>query len=243
MAWLAPRAAAGIRRQVLVGSLSSGQVVAEGLHRRPTKEGVPMARSTRAVLGLLLAGSTALGLMAVAGSASAATSRHASATKLKGTITCTLTGTIKANPPLTLATAKTTTLTFSGTLSRCKRSKKTSIKITGAKFKGTSKASTDCSDLLASLPALKGKVTYKTRGGSAAPTKVSYSGGTLSATNGVVATYPGTGDTGKSTGSFAGSTTTLTGHVKQSATQLQTSCSSSAGLKTLSFTSKSSFKA
>jgi|GEM_PF-5377904 len=168
-----------------------------------------MLRSSRVLVGVLLAGSTAVGLVTAAGSASAATAqRHsAKASTFTGKISCALTGTVTASPALTLSTSQTTTLTYKATLSKCTGStKKGSVSITGASLSGTSKASVDCTTLAASgLPALSGSVTYKAKGGSVAATKFSFNGGTMDITSSPVTfTFPASGGKGTSTGSFSG---------------------------------------
>ena len=203
-----------------------------------------MIRSSRVLLGLLLASSAAAGLVATAGGASAATvqSRTAKVVTFTGKISCAVSGTVTAQPPLSLSTKKATTLTYRAVLTKCTgATKKGAVKIVKGSLSGTSKASLDCEGLLTGLPALHGSVSYTTKGGEAKATGFSFAGGKLALTSPIALTYPKSG-TGRSTGSFAGKAASLVAKLpaSESESALATACHS--GLKTIKLAS-GTFKA
>ncbi|MDA8039184.1 MAG: hypothetical protein M0Z69_08490 [Actinomycetota bacterium] len=205
-----------------------------------------MLRGTRVLVGLVMAGASSLALLGGTGSAMATTPkehRFAKPVTFTGKISCAMTGSITASPPLKLATAATVTLTMKGALARCSGAMtQHKVKILGAALNGTSKGSLSCVSLTKALPALSGTVTYRTHGGKATVTKFKFSAGTLAATAmPVTATYPAKGAKASSAGSFAGRTAALHGVVGQTITALTASCRT--GLKTISLVKGSNFKA
>ncbi len=196
-----------------------------------------MFRRVIVTTGAVLA---AASLVAVVG-ISAATASTTKPVKFTGKLTCTLTGSVAAKPGLTDAGGKATTLTLSGKLSKCTGStKKSGVKITGGKVLATSKlASNGCAALLATLPPLKGSITYATKGGKAVASKFNFSTGKVASASPITVDYPAKGGTVKVTGSFAGSKGLATLVVKQAETALLGECGTAAGVTVLTLTSKS----
>lgn len=193
-----------------------------------------------------MAGASSLALLGGTSSAFAATPKTQHSAKpvtFTGKISCLMTGSITAAPPLQLATAATVTLTMKGALTRCTGATTDhKVKILSAALSGTSKGSLSCVSLTKALPGLSGTVTYRTHGGKAAATKFKFSAGTLAAkASPVTVSYPAKRAKAYATGSFAGKTAALHGVVSQSLTALTKSCGT--GLKTIILVKGSNFKA
>jgi len=174
---------------------------------------------------------------------SAARHHKAKPVTFTGTITCALSATMTAKPPVMLVTPQETTLTLKGTLSKCTgTTKKGKVSIKGGTISSTSKGSVSCGTIAStsSVPGATGTVSWRAKGGTVKATTFSFSGGSASVASGTI-TYPGTGDTAKSTGSFTGKTASLTGVLTESASEIGTQCAS--GLSTLRLGKGSSFKA
>ncbi len=192
---------------------------------------------------LLAAGSVVLASSLALGFSTASFASTASKTpsvKFKGAISCSLTGSVKISPPLT-ATATKVKITIAGKLTHCKgKTMQKKVKIKFGHFMGVSRADASCSDLLTGLPKLAGKVTWTTKGGHAKPTNFVYTNGSLTSQSPVTFGYPGTGGSGKATGSFAG-TSTLQVVIKQTGTSILGACAGN-GVKALTVKA-GSFKA
>jgi hypothetical protein len=151
-----------------------------------------------------------LGLFATLGVSSA---QAASPVTFKGSISCSLTGTITFKPPLANSnTTKPTTATFKGKNNHCKGIKGTKLTQKGETLKSSKDAFSfsipansggSCSSLATgTVPAIK--TTVKWIGTSPiTPSKISFPAGTINVSTGVI-TYL----KGKATGSFAGSAQT-----------------------------------
>jgi hypothetical protein len=161
----------------------------------------------RKFLTVLAISALPIGFLATLGAGPA---QAAAPVVFKGSISCSLTGTITFKPPLATAnTTMPTTATFTGTNNHCKGVKKTSLKQGGETLKAskdnfsfTIPASTNgsCSSLATgTVPAITTAVKWIGTS-PIAPTKIAYPAGTISVTNGVIEYLKGV-----STGSFAGS--------------------------------------
>jgi hypothetical protein len=172
-------------------------------------------------------------MLAVASSAGAS---PASTHKFTGTITCSLTGKITANPGLTIATPTSTKISVKATLSGCTGSTtEDGITISGGTANATVTTTTDCEALLEEgLPNVSGEVKWTATGGSASTTKFTLSDGTLTEGSPDSVSYSST-QTG---GSFSGasSTGTFNANVKQSTTTLESECEAGT-LKTVTLSS------
>jgi hypothetical protein len=150
------------------------------------------------------------GFFATVGAGSA---QAASPVTFKGSISCSLTGTITFKPPLATAnTTKATTATFKGKNNHCKGVDGTKLTQGGETLKSSKDAFSftipassngSCSSLATgTVPAVT--TTVKWIGTSPiTSSKIAFPAGTLSATNGVIEYLKG-----KSTGSFKGSAQT-----------------------------------
>ncbi|HSZ36956.1 MAG TPA: hypothetical protein VK773_07680 [Acidimicrobiales bacterium] len=194
--------------------------------------------NARAVSALALAAMT-IGLLAGVFAPGVASARLA-ATTAKSTTMCFASGTITANPPLTLGSGKATTLTFHATMHGCTGS--AASKVTQATFTGKSTdTSASCVAFENAFPPLSGKVTYKTTSGSLTPTKLSFSAGKLlSMATPTPISYPSPGEKGTAKGSFATSHATMNLNLSVPYAQWVSMCQSSSGLATMTLAPTSS---
>lgn len=177
----------------------------------------------------------AVPLVAIAGGSSTAGASVASVKPVTftGGIRCTLAGNgqITSSPGLLLSTARTVTITISGSTAKCTgQTKLHGATIKSGFLKGSVKGSFDCLSLTGTLPAPKGTITWKTTGKPAAKTSFTLSAGSYDTTTNVV-TYHSF-----QKGSFPGHKTVI-GTVKASETTLLTACESSGGLTKISLKS------
>ncbi|MGO9559291.1 MAG: hypothetical protein ACLPQS_10750 [Acidimicrobiales bacterium] len=175
----------------------------------------------------------------------AAPAHEAAKVTLTGKMVCDLSGAIALSPAFTTTgTGKAATVTLSGKLTKCggkKPFKQGKVTVTGGTITATgSLKDNSCANVAlgGTLPGLKGTAKYTTKGGTAVPTSFSFSGGSFDSSGSpITVAYPGTGDTGSATGSFAGKKGGATADVKQTISQLLTACGSSSGLKSIGLSS------
>ncbi len=118
---------------------------------------------------------------------------------MKGSISCSLTGSIKINPGLKTSTPQNVTFTLTGNLSKCTgNTSQSGATITKGHASATVQANNvDCFSLISGgVPDPSGKITWTTTGNKAAPTKFVLSNGSVS--------YPTVSYTSTQTGSFKG---------------------------------------
>ncbi len=184
---------------------------------------------------IVLAGTAAAVPLAVFGAVSAGA---ATPTKVKftGSITCAVTGSLTASPPITLSSASHT-LTLTATLKTCKGStSKSGVTITGGHLKATATATASCLALSGGAPS--GTVTWTANSPGAASTKQSFSTASISVSNSIITVkLPGSGGKATATGSFAGSKSSATAVVDQTESSLVGACTG-AGVSKLTFTGK-----
>ena len=158
-----------------------------------------------------------------------------------GKMVCDMSGSIALSPAFTTTgTGKSSTVTLTGKLTKCGGKKpftQDKVTVTGGTISATgTETDNSCTSVAASgtLPALKGVAKFKTKGGTAKPTNFKFSGGSFDGNSTpITIAYPGKGDTGSATGSFAGKKGGSTANVKQSISELLTECGSSSGLKAI----------
>jgi hypothetical protein len=179
---------------------------------------------------LIAAGAVAMSAGAVALTTTGASAAPQKAVTFKGSISCALSGSVTAAPPVT-NTAQTIKFTIKGTVSGCKgKTSQGGVKITGGTISGSVKtASETCTSVVGSPPEFAGSIAWKATGGTAAPTAYKLSAGDATSTSPLTITYTST-----QTGSFAGKGS-LTAVVKQSVDTLLSECGST-GVKTLTLT-------
>ena len=174
---------------------------------------------------------------AALGTGAASAASHSTVT-FKGSITCGFSGTLTANPGIKLSSAKTT-ITLKLSLVSCKGTTKSGgVTITGGTVTASKSITASCTSLGSFTPPVL-PVVWKSTGGSATKSSVTFSSASAAIGTPIKVTLPGSGGTGKVTGSFAGSKAKGTAVVKQSTSQLLSACSSSSGVKTLNLTSAS----
>lgn len=164
---------------------------------------------------------------------------------MSGTMHCSLTGSIALSPAFTTnGSGTSSTVTLHGKLTACGGTKgftRHGVTITGGKITATGTAKDNSCVATATsgtLPRLKGEATFSAKGGKAKPTKFVFSGGSFDASSSpITVSYPGSGDTAKATGSFAGSKGGSTAELKQSLDDLLSSCGSSSGLSAMKLSS------
>ncbi len=170
-----------------------------------------------------------------------ASARLSSSTKAKGPITCALTGTLTANPPLSLGSGKATVLTFTASLGACTGNASAS-KITGGTVTGKSvDTSASCVGFENAFPSLAGKVVYKTSGKSLGKTTIAFSGGTLNYTaTPLSVTYPKHGGKGVAKNAFAIKKAKMTLVLSVPYTAWVSTCQTPTGLATMTLAAGSS---
>ena len=183
-----------------------------------------------------------MGLVGASAAAGASVPRTAGAPVVfTGSITCSVTGHMLSNPPLTMA-SQTTTLTLTASLTGCSGST-TEKKVTI--IHGSLNATTTLTASCMSLQTSKGlnptgTIHWATKNGTASPTKLSFSSATSSVSTGtgaITVSLPGTG-TAVTTGSFAGKTSKATIVFDQTWSSLAGQClfPIGGGVNLLSFT-------
>lgn len=165
-----------------------------------------------------------LGTVVASGAAASASVRpHASVT-FTGSISCALSGTIKAKPALTnTASTSTIAITLGGTLSKCTgKTTQGGLTIASGTVKSTATLpkGTTCTGLLTDTPNPAGTITWKAtkKGGKITATDFTLSAGSVTSTSPITLTFTST-----QTGSFAGTGGT-TAVIKQSIGTLLTEC-------------------
>ncbi len=198
-----------------------------------------MRPTTNPRIGVVIAGTLALASLGVVVVPTLAAA-HLATTTAKGTTTCFASGTITANPPLTLGSGKATTLTLAGTVTNC--TGKNAAKIVHATISGKSTdSSASCVAFENAFPPLSAKITYKTTSGSLTPTTLSFSGGSINTVGSpLTITYPKNGGKGTATGSFATKNALMRLNLSVPYSQWVASCQNSTGLATMTVVSTSS---
>jgi hypothetical protein len=159
----------------------------------------------------------------------------ASAVIFAGSITCNVSGTATITPAAKTTNTTNGNVVFTGTLSGCNGPlTQSGVTITGGTL--TLKGKLTPNNCTAPPPVLKGHATYTTVGGPATGTKLTFWGVSPS-TGGNVLTlsYPGSG-TNSTTGSFAGTSSTLLLIADQLMPAINTACASASGLTTVDAT-------
>lgn len=179
----------------------------------------------------LLAGSIgAFG--AATGPAGAVLVAHKTVT-MTGTISCSVSGTLKMSPALTTSTPTSTKISLSLKATGCTGdTSQGGATIVSGKISGSVTTTTDCADLVLSVPDPTGSIAWTTTGNKAAATKFTLSGGSSSfATGDLVLSYDSA-----QTGSFAGSGS-VTSTVDSSLSTLLGECGSKKGLSKVTIAS------
>lgn len=175
------------------------------------------------VLALSLLALPIATIVASDSTANASARPHAAVT-FKGSVTCSITGSITASPPLLLSTPQKTTITLTATATKCKGAKGV-LKQDGVTLK-SGKASgkvvapkEDCESLVGGVPNPVGTITWAGTGGTIAPTKFTLSDGSAKfGSSSTTITFTST-----QKGSFAGSGAS-SATVKKTESQLISEC-------------------
>jgi hypothetical protein len=164
------------------------------------------------------------------------------ASKFTGSVSCTMNGSVSANPGLTNSGGSPSTVTVSATLSSCAGTNGTSLTQQGVTLVGGTLSgsltlpSNSCAALTGSLPALTINAKWTTSGGAIIPSKVKFSGATTTNTSPVTVTFPNQGGTTVTSGSFAGSASNAIAILDQSINTIQAECATSAGVTMVTLT-------
>jgi len=178
-----------------------------------------------------------LGTVVATGTAANASVRPHSSVTFTGSISCALSGSIKAKPPLTnTASTSTIAISLNGKLSKCTgNTTQGGLTIASGAVKSTATLpkGTTCTGLLTDTPNPAGTIKWKaTTKGSITATAFSLSDGSVTSTSPITLTYTST-----QTGSFAGTGGT-TAVIKQSIGTLLTECGGK-GVSSLTLTTGS----
>lgn len=187
---------------------------------------------------LALAG-VAAGLPFVALGASSAGAASRTRVTFTGSISCTVTGSLTAVPPITLSSVSHT-VTLKATLKACTGStSENGVTITGGHLKATATATFSCTSISSGIGAPTGTISWVAALPGATATRQSFSNaaGSISSTGVISVTLPGSGGTATATGSFAGSTSTAKVIADQTKNTLISDCLG-AGVSQLTFTGK-----
>jgi hypothetical protein len=144
-----------------------------------------------------------------------------------GSITCTVTGRLLSNPPLTMVSQKTI-LTLNATLTGCTgNTTEKRVTITRGVLNASTTLTASCMSLQTSKGlAPSGTIHWGSKNGLVTPTKLSFSSGTSSISTGngaITVSLPGTGKA-VTTGSFPGTTSKATIVFDQSWSSLAGQC-------------------
>jgi hypothetical protein len=135
----------------------------------------------RYVLALSLLALPVVAVVASTASANASVRPHAGV-KFTGSVSCSITGSIKASPPLLLTTPQTTTITLTASAKKCTGNTTqggVTLKTGAISGKVTAK-NVDCESLLNGVPNPTGKISWKGTGGTIQPTTFVLSNGSAS---------------------------------------------------------------
>jgi hypothetical protein len=116
------------------------------------------------------------------GATANASVRPHKAVTFTGKVTCSITGSITATPPLLLTTPQTTTIKLTASAKKCTGSTtQGGVTLTSGAVSGKVTAdNVDCESLLSGVPNPAGKITWKGTGGTVAPTTFVLSNGSAS---------------------------------------------------------------
>jgi hypothetical protein len=179
-----------------------------------------------------------IGTVVATGSAANAAVRPLTAVTFTGSVTCSITGSITATPPLLLSTPQTTTIALTATATKCKGAKgvlkQDGVSLKSGKIAGKVVAQKeDCESLVSGVPNPVGTIKWKGKGGTITPTKFTLSDGSATfGSSSTTITF-----TSAQTGSFAGSGA-ASATVDQTESQLIKQCEGS-GVATLAIASGS----
>jgi hypothetical protein len=205
-------------------------VLPEGRRVHAEKGDPSVIRKLALALSLL---ALPLGMIVASGSAANAAIAHKTPVTFTGSVSCDITGSISASPPLLLDTPKTTTITLKATAATCTGdTTQSGVTLTKGAVSGKVKAKKlDCEALLSGVPSPKGTIKWSGKGGTIAPSDVTLSNGSAAfGASSTTITFTST-----QTGSFAGSGS-VSGTVNQTETQLIDECDG-AGIKKLTIAS------
>jgi hypothetical protein len=173
-----------------------------------------------------------LGMVVASGSVANAAVAHKTAVTFTGSVSCAITGSISASPPLVIAPAASTTITLKATAKDCTGdTTQSGVTLTKGMVSGKVTADIDCESLLSGVPSPVGTINWTGTKGKIAPSDITLSNG--SASFGATTTTI-TFDSSQ-TGSFAGSGS-VSGTVKKTETQLVDECDGN-GIKKLAISS------
>jgi hypothetical protein len=155
-----------------------------------------------------------------------------------GSITCAVTGSLAATPPITLSSVSHV-VALHATLKSCTgNTSEKGVTITSGTLSASATATLSCTSITGGIGSPKGSIVWHANLPGATSTKQGFSNAAGSVTNGVITvTLPGSGGTATATGSFAGSTSSVTVVVDQTESTLAGECLGT-GVSKLTFTGR-----